>query len=36
MYGRANTTVGNSNFGKVTGTYNVGPRTLQMGMRLSF
>ncbi|MEO8660871.1 MAG: TonB-dependent receptor, partial [Bryobacteraceae bacterium] len=36
QYGRANTTVGNGSFGKVTGTYNVGPRTVQLGMRLDF
>jgi len=36
QYGRANTTVGNGNFGRVTGTYNAGPRTIQLGMRAEF
>ena len=36
QYGRANTTVGNGNFGRVTGTYNAGPRTMQFGLRAEF
>ncbi len=36
QFGRANTTVGNPDFGKVSGTTNVGPRNIQMGLRIQF
>jgi hypothetical protein len=36
QYGRANTTAGNGNFGRITGTYNAGPRTMQFGLRAEF
>lgn len=36
QFGRANTTVGSSAFGTVTGTTNVGPRNVQLGLRLQF
>jgi hypothetical protein len=36
QFGRANTTVGSADFGRVTGTTNVGPRNIQMGIRIQF
>ncbi len=36
QFGRANTTFGNNNFGLVTGTTNVGPRNIQLGLRIQF
>jgi hypothetical protein len=36
QFGRANTTVGNADFGKVSGTTNVGPRNIQLGLRIQF
>jgi len=36
QFGRANTTVGSADFGRVTGTTNVGPRNIQMGLRIQF
>jgi hypothetical protein len=37
QFGRANTTFGNTSFGRVTGTApGNGPRTIQMALRLSF
>jgi len=36
QFGRANTTVGSGAFGTVTGTTNVGPRNVQLGLRLQF
>src|SRR5262249_13241200 len=36
QFGRANTTVGSSDFGKVSGTTNVGPRNIQLGLRIQF
>jgi hypothetical protein len=36
QFGRANTTLGDANFGKVTGTTNVGPRNVQLGLRIQF
>jgi len=34
--GRANTTLGSGDFGRVTGTTNVGPRNIQLGLRVQF
>jgi len=36
QFGRANTTVGSGAFGTVTGTTNVGPRNVQLGLRVQF
>jgi len=36
QFGRANTTLGNTDFGRVTGTTNVGPRNIQLGLRIQF
>ena len=36
QFGRANTTLGSPDFGRVTGTTNVGPRNIQLGLRLQF
>ena len=36
QFGRANTTVGSADFGKVSGTTNVGPRNIQLGLRIQF
>ncbi len=36
QYGGANTSVTSSAFGTVTGTTNVGPRNIQLGMRVEF
>jgi len=36
QFGRANTTLGSADFGRVTGTTNVGPRNTQLGLRLQF
>jgi hypothetical protein len=36
QFGRANTTVGSGDFGRVTGTTNVGPRNIQLGLRIQF
>ncbi|MGH9627305.1 MAG: hypothetical protein ACRD7E_02925, partial [Bryobacteraceae bacterium] len=36
QFGRANTTVGNPDFGRVSGTTNIGPRNVQLGLRIQF
>jgi hypothetical protein len=36
QFGRASTTVNDPNFGKVTGTTNIGARNVQLGLRLQF
>ena len=36
QFGRANTTLGSTDFGRVTGTTNVGPRNIQLGLRIQF
>jgi hypothetical protein len=36
QFGRANTAFGNANIGTVTGTTNIGPRQVQLGLRLAF
>ena len=36
QFARANTTFGSPDFGRVTGTTNVGPRNIQMGLRIQF
>ena len=36
QFGRANTTFGSGDFGRVTGTTNVGPRNIQLGLRVQF
>ena len=36
QYGRANTSVGSTTFGVITGTTNVGPRNIQLALRLQF
>ena len=36
QFGRPATTVGNADFGKVSGTTNVGPRNIQLGLRIHF
>jgi hypothetical protein len=36
QFGRANTTLGANDFGRVTGTTNVGPRNVQLGLRIQF
>ena len=36
QYGRANTNRASGNYGKVTNTFNVGPRNIQLAMRLDF
>ena len=36
QFGRANTDISSGDFGKVTGTTNVGPRNIQLGLRLQF
>jgi hypothetical protein len=35
-YGAPDTTLGDSNFGQVTSTTSVGPRTIQLGARFQF
>lgn len=36
QFGRASTTLGNTDYGRVTGTTNVGPRNIQLGLRVQF
>ncbi|HEU0120136.1 MAG TPA: TonB-dependent receptor [Bryobacteraceae bacterium] len=36
QFGRANTTFNDPNFGKVTGTTNIGARNVQLGLRVQF
>lgn len=36
QFGRASTTLGNPDFGRVSGTTNVGPRNVQLGLRVQF
>ena len=36
QFGRANTTLGNADFGRVSGTTNIGPRNIQLGLRIQF
>ena len=36
QFARANTTLNDPNFGRVTGTTNVGPRNIQLGLRIQF
>ncbi|MCX6588667.1 MAG: TonB-dependent receptor [Acidobacteria bacterium] len=36
QFGRANTNMADPNFGVVTGTTNVGPRNVQLGLRIQF
>lgn len=36
QFGRANTTFGSGEFGRVSGTTNVGPRNIQLGLRIQF
>lgn len=36
QFGRASTTVGAADFGRVSGTTNVGPRNIQLGLRIQF
>ena len=36
QFGRANTTFASNDFGRVTGTTNVGPRNVQLGLRIQF
>jgi hypothetical protein len=36
QFGRANTTFGSADFGRVSGTTNVGPRNVQLGLRIQF
>ena len=36
QFGRASTTIGTPDFGKVSGTTNVGPRNTQLGLRIQF
>jgi hypothetical protein len=36
QFGRANTTFGSGDFGRVSGTTNVGPRNIQLGLRIQF
>jgi hypothetical protein len=36
QFGRANTTLGGGGFGTVSGTTNVGPRNIQLGLRIQF
>jgi hypothetical protein len=36
QFGRANTTFGSNDFGRVSGTTNVGPRNIQLGLRVQF
>jgi hypothetical protein len=36
QFGRAATTFGNADFGRVSGTTNVGPRNIQLGLRIQF
>jgi hypothetical protein len=36
QFGRANTTFGSGEFGRVTSTTNVGPRNIQLGLRIQF
>ena len=36
QFARANTTFGSPDFGRVTGTTNVGPRNIQLGIRIQF
>jgi len=36
QFGRANTTFGANDFGRVSGTTNVGPRNIQLGLRIQF
>jgi hypothetical protein len=36
QFGRANTDISSGDFGRVSGTTNVGPRNIQLGMRIQF
>ncbi|MBI2687988.1 MAG: TonB-dependent receptor [Acidobacteria bacterium] len=36
QFGRANTTLGDGSFGKVSGTTNIGARNVQLGLRVQF
>ncbi|MGH9660735.1 MAG: hypothetical protein ACRD96_19455, partial [Bryobacteraceae bacterium] len=36
QFGRANTTFGSPDFGRVSGTTNVGPRNVQLGLKIQF
>ncbi|MBL8227965.1 MAG: TonB-dependent receptor [Bryobacterales bacterium] len=36
QFGRANTDISSGDFGRVTGTTNVGPRNVQLGLRVQF
>jgi hypothetical protein len=36
QFGRANTDISSGDFGRVTGTTNVGPRNIQLGLRIEF
>jgi hypothetical protein len=36
QFGRANTDISSGDFGRVTGTTNVGPRNIQLGLRVQF
>ena len=36
QFGRANTDISSADFGRVTGTTNIGPRNVQLGLRLQF
>lgn len=36
QFGRANTDISSPNFGVVTSTTNVGPRNVQLGLRIQF
>lgn len=36
QFGRANTDISSGDFGRVTGTTNVGPRNIQLGLRIQF
>ena len=36
QFARAITTFGSPDFGRVTGTTNVGPRNIQLGIRIQF
>ena len=36
QFGRANTDISSGDFGKVSGTTNIGPRNVQLGLRVQF
>ena len=36
QFGRANTDISSGDFGRVSGTTNVGPRNVQLGLRVQF